>query len=309
MTKGAEKTKARAARGDLLFYVLMMAWPVLQFCVFYIAVKFNSVLYSFQRYDKMSNSVSWTLDYVKNAIKLMTTSSTLKDAMKMTWAFFLLFTGINTPLGLLFSYYISKKMFGSGVFRVFLFLPSIICSVIMVLIYGNFVDIALPEAIWTATKGAKTIGGLLSTSGTRFFAVIFYNILIGFGVNVLMYSDAMAGITEEVVESAHLDGAVGLKEFYHISLPSIYPTLTTFLITSVAGLFLNQYNLYSFFGSGEHFGLQTYGHYFYVQTLLADGSRAEYSQISAIGLWLTCLALPLTYGVKYLLEKFGPSVE
>mgnify|MGYP000309080399 CR=1 FL=1 len=307
MTDTPVKKRTRAAKGDMLFYVLMMAWPILQFCVFYIAVKFNSIMYSFQRYDKLSGAVTWTLDYVRNALKMMTTSPVLIDAMKMTLLFFVLFTGINTPLGLLFSYYIAKKQFAAGFFRVFLFLPSIICSVIMVLIYGNFVDVALPEIVRVTT--GKTIGGLMSTKSTRFFAVMFYNLLVGFGVNVLMYSNAMSAISEEVVEAAHLDGATGIKEFWFVTLPSIYPTLVTFMITSLAGMFLNQYNLYSFFGSGEHFGLQTYGLYFYVQTLLADGSRAEYSQISAIGLWLTFIALPLTYGVKFLLEKFGPSED
>lgn len=307
MTNNTVKKRTRAAKGDMLFYVLMMAWPILQFCVFYIAVKFNSILYSFQRYDKLSRTFTWTLDYVKSALKMMTASPALVETMKMTLLFFLLFTGINTPLGLLFSYYISKKQFASGFFRVFLFLPSIICSVIMVLIYGNFVDVALPEIVRVLT--GKTVGGLMSTKSTRFFAVMFYNLLVGFGVNVLMYSNAMSAISEEVVEAAHLDGATGLKEFWFITLPSIYPTLVTFLITALAGMFLNQYNLYSFFGSGEHFGLQTYGLYFYVQTLAADGSRAEYSQISAIGLWLTFIALPLTYGVKFLLEKLGPSED
>lgn len=307
MTDTPVKKRTRAAKGDMLFYVLMMAWPILQFCVFYIAVKFNSIMYSFQRYDKLSGAVTWTLDYVRNALKMMTTNPVLIDAMKMTLLFFVLFTGINTPLGLLFSYYIAKKQFAAGFFRVFLFLPSIICSVIMVLIYGNFVDVALPEIVRVTT--GKTIGGLMSTKSTRFFAVMFYNLLVGFGVNVLMYSNAMSAISEEVVEAAHLDGATGIKEFWFVTLPSIYPTLVTFMITSLAGMFLNQYNLYSFFGSGEHFGLQTYGLYFYVQTLLADGSRAEYSQISAIGLWLTFIALPLTYGVKFLLEKFGPSED
>lgn len=307
MTNNTVKKRTRAAKGDMLFYVLMMAWPILQFCVFYIAVKFNSILYSFQRYDKLSRTFTWTLDYVKSALKMMTTSPALVETMKMTLLFLLAFTGINTPLGLLFSYYISKKQFASGFFRVFLFLPSIICSVIMVLIYGNFVDVALPEIVRVLT--GKTVGGLMSTKSTRFFAVMFYNLLVGFGVNVLMYSNAMSAISEEVVEAAHLDGATGLKEFWFITLPSIYPTLVTFLITALAGMFLNQYNLYSFFGSGEHFGLQTYGLYFYVQTLVADGSRAEYSQISAIGLWLTFIALPLTYGVKFLLEKLGPSED
>ena len=62
MTNNTVKKRTRAAKGDMLFYVLMMAWPILQFCVFYIAVKFNSILYSFQRYDKLSRTFTWTLD-------------------------------------------------------------------------------------------------------------------------------------------------------------------------------------------------------------------------------------------------------
>ena len=90
MTNNTVKKRTRTAKGDMLFYVLMMAWPILQFCVFYIAVKFNSILYSFQRYDKLSRTFTWTLDYVKSALKMMTTSPALVETMKMTLLFFLL---------------------------------------------------------------------------------------------------------------------------------------------------------------------------------------------------------------------------
>ena len=62
-----------------------------------------------------------------------------------------------------------------------------------------------------------------------------------------MYSNAMSGIPQEIVESAHLDGATGINEFWKITLPMVYPTLSTFLITGVAGLFTNQINLYSLY--------------------------------------------------------------
>ena len=36
--------KKKGNKGDLLFYSLLMIWPLLQFAVFYIYVNFNSIL-------------------------------------------------------------------------------------------------------------------------------------------------------------------------------------------------------------------------------------------------------------------------
>ena len=123
-----------------------------------------------------------------------------------------------------------------------------------------------------------------------------------------MYSNGMSGISQEMVESAHLDGATGLTEFWKITLPMIYPTLSTFLITGIAGLFTNQIALYSFYGGGAPENLQTYGYYLYMRTKNAT-SDSEYTLLAAMGLLLTVVVVPLTLGVKWALEKFGPKED
>lgn len=300
------KKRKKQSLQDNVFYYALMAWPVLQFVVFYILTRCNAVLYSFQSYDLISDKVTWTFDYVRTAFRLMTTSGELRTAMKITLLSFVLSVGVGTPLGLLFSEYISKKMWGAGKFRVLLFLPSVISAIVMATIYQFFVERAVPELVRMMT--GNSIKGLMENRATRYAAIMFYNIWVSFGINVLMYSNAMSGISTDVVEAAHIDGATSMKEFFHISLPSIYPTVTTFLITGVAAMFTNQYNMYSFYGDTSPSDLINYGYYFYQKTHLAE-SRAEYSQISAIGLLLTCIALPLTLLTKRLLEKFGPSED
>ena len=58
--KPLEQTKKkRVLRGkdkDLIFYTLMMLFPVAQFCVMYIGVNFNSILLAFKKIDTMSNT-------------------------------------------------------------------------------------------------------------------------------------------------------------------------------------------------------------------------------------------------------------
>ena len=301
---GAKKRKKKFSRDDTIFYYAVLAWPILQFFVFYVLTRVNAVLYSFQTYDVLTNTVTWTFSHVENAFRLMTSELEYTSMMGATLKFFVLTVGIGTPLGLLFAYYISKKMFASGAFRVLLFLPSIISAIVMATIYQFFVERALPEIVYEIF-GVR-IKGLMENPDTRFGTIVFYNIWVGFGVNVLMYTNAMSGISSEVLESARLDGATGIREFWFIALPLIYPTVTTFLITSFATLFTNQFNIYSFYGGSVPAGIGTFGYYLFNATEQAS-SRAEYSIISAIGLLLTCIALPLTLFIRWLLNKFDPT--
>lgn len=293
---------------DLLFYILMLAFPVAQFAIFYIGVNGRSFLYAFQSISISSSGniqLRWTFDTIKNAFNYMISPTGL-SLFGMSFASFALTYFIGTSFALLFSYFIYKKLPFGNFFKVMLFLPSILSAIVMVTIYQNFVEVALPFAI--NNYFGQTIKGLIDNPSTRYWAIIFYNIFISFGTSVLMYSNAMSGLSNEVIEASKIDGVNGFQEFFHIVLPGVFPTITTFAITSVAAIFTNQLNLFSFFGISAPNKLQTYGYYLYVETLQSS-SEANYPFICAIGLLLTLIAVPLTLLVKYLLEKFGPSED
>lgn len=296
------KTKRR----NLLFYCLLMAFPLAQFCVFYIGVNVNSILMAFQRIDVKNDTITWTVDNIKNAFQMMTGSPELIPVMKVSIIAYLLLTVISVPLGLFFSYYIYKKLPLSGAFRVILFLPSILSAIVMATIFQFFFERAIPS-IMLQFYGIEMMG-LLENSSTRFASLIFYNVLMGFGANVLMYTNSMSGISQEVVESAQLDGANTIQEFWYITMPMIYPTLSMFLFTGVASIFTNQLNLFSFYGGAAPSGIQTYGYYFYTKTY-GSKSMSEYPILSAMGLLMTIVVVPLTLLVKHLLEKYGPKED
>ncbi|MDE6398208.1 MAG: hypothetical protein K2L51_02705, partial [Clostridiales bacterium] len=56
----------------MIFYILMMAFPVVQFAVFYIGVNGGSFLLSFQNIDITTNTTTWTFQNISNVFKLMT---------------------------------------------------------------------------------------------------------------------------------------------------------------------------------------------------------------------------------------------
>ena len=233
-------------RKDVIFYVLMMAFPVIQFIVFYIVVNGGSFLLAFQNINIVTNTTTWTFDSVARMAKMLVTDHGMLTILKTSFVSYFLLLIIGTPLGLLFSYYIFKKLPLSGAFRVILFLPSIISAIVMVTIFQFFVERAVPELVRILFH--KTISGLMENTATRFGTVIFYNIWVGFGTGVLMYANGLSGISQEIIDAAHVDGATGFREFWSITLPSIFPTISTFVITGVAGIFTSQLNLLSFYG-------------------------------------------------------------
>ena len=292
-------------RKDMLFYICLVAIPFVHYLIFYIAVNFNSVLMAFQNLD-LSGKGSWA--GFDNFSKVITNLSAEKKLVSSVGNSLLaygtsLFVGV--PLALLFSYYIAKKFAGYKVFSIFLFLPTVIPSFSLTLMFRRIVDSSLPYLLRDL---GITMNGLMNNSDTAFGTILFYSVWVSFGANILLYVGAMRGISESVIEAAALDGAIGFREFVHISLPLIYPTAVTFIVVGVAGIFTNQLNLFNFYGKGASENMYTFGYYMYAEMLKVQGTLTEYPYFAAMGILMSLVATPLTFGVKYLLEKLGPNV-
>lgn len=303
---GKKPSISSAKRKDLLFYVSLMVLPVVQFLIFYIGVNAKSILYAFQNIDLTKNITTFTFDNFKNIFEAMKTTTLYSDLTNISLISYLISLIVGVPLGLFFSFYIAEKMPLANMFRVVLFLPSIISAITMVTIYRFFVESALCDMVGDIFN--VKIQGLLENPETRFSAIMFYNVFISFGTSVLMYSNSMSSIPEEIIEAGKLDGATGLKKFFYIVFPQVFGTVSTFLIIGIAGLFTNQINLFSFYEASAPDDVRTLGYYLYVRAQLAV-NEAEYPELSALGLLLTAIAVPLTMLVKWLLQKFGYSED
>lgn len=308
----AIKKKEKINKGDFLFYSLLMIWPLAQFTLFYVYVNFNSVLYSFSKYGadgERALSLSYLIDNIRSFVSSVNVGdkNILGSAVIASLEGWVICTGISLPLGLLFSYYIGRKMPLAGAFRVILFLPSVICILVLVYIFNTFMGDAY-VAICKDFFGVE-VGNLLDPVNRGSFKfILIFRIFIGFGTSVLMFSNAVSEVPPERLEAGRIDGASSFSEFIHIVLPSIYPTMTVFLVTSVANILLDQFEIFSFYGwkSGN---INTLGYLMYVKSASANGIKQQYPPVAAFGLLLTVIAVPTTLVVKYCLEKFGPSED
>ncbi len=312
MTVKSTKKQKKKIDKALVFYIAMLAFPVLQFCVFYIGVNFNSVLLSFREYSLKEGKYLF-LDLgnlfanYKQFFFDIGNDMVLRYALRNSLIIWFITPILITPVSILFSFYLFKKRFMSGFFKVMLFLPTIVPGIVLVLVYMYFVDGGIPILLndWFGLR----VFGLLYTPDTAFWMVALFLFLTGFGTDMLLYTGAMSRVDQSIIESCHIDGGNALHELWYIILPSIYPTLTMQMVFGVAGFFTNQAALLSFYGVKAPSQIQTIGYWLFIKVAADTGTYSEYPYASAAGIIFTFVAAPITLLVKNLLEKHGPSEE
>ena len=305
--KTKEKNLNVRRKNELLFYSIMMIFPVIQVIIFYFVINFNSIILAFEEYSYgIDGAAGYTFAGFKNFNRCfyeLFNDFSLNAAFTNSTIAFGVQTLVLPWLALLFSYYIYKNRFGAKLFNIFLFLPSIISPLVITLIYKVVLEDALP-AIILQVFGTKVMP---IYSAHTMASLLIYYIFTSFGTSVLLYTSAMAGIDQSLIEAADLDGATGIKGFYYIVFPLVYPTFVTFIIVGFSSYFVNQLNLYSFESGGAEKKFYTYGYWLYTKTV--TGTLSDYTYLSAMGILFTLVAIPLTFTARYLLNKFGPSVD
>ncbi len=293
-------------RANLLFYISMVALPLLQFAIFWIYVKGNSIILSFKNY---TDNTHFTLDF-SNYIRVfndLTKDESIIDALKNSFIFYFLTSIITIPVSLTISFYIYKKFIGYSVFKVILFFPSLISSVVTVTAFLYLADWGYPA--FMETFFGEKVRGLISNASTRKTTLLIYNIFFGLAGNFLYYSGAMSTIDDSIVEAAKLDGAGYIIEFFKITLPMIFPTFSTLFITSIANILINDYGLYVMFGTMNYKNVQTIGFYLYDKVRASVSSNVELAYCAAFGMVLTVVAMVITFTVRKIVNRFDPFRE
>lgn len=289
-----------------IFYYSLMAFPLLQFCVFYIGVNFQSILLAFQEYSDYKFDFAKGNIFVnfKQIIDNCVDTNTIPLAIRNSLILWFFNALCGTVLAVLFSYYIFKRKKTGRFYRFVLFLPSILPGVLLTIVFELFTQSIFPAVFgWQKVLDSTNPTVVLTT-------VIAYTVFLGFGTQVLLYSNAMEQISPSVLEAAQLDGAKPMVELWYIVLPEIMGTVSTFMIASIAGAFTNQANLYNFYGADamDFSETNTLGYYMFTLVQDSDGvnyGKQQYGYASALGLCCTAIAIP----PMLLFRKFSKRFE
>lgn len=289
--------------GEIGFLCIILILPITNFLVFYLYVNIDSLMLAFQKIDLAGVAHFAGFENFKTVFSEIGADPLIRGMLGRSFAAFAVTVFVGFPLNLLFAYVIYKKVPASGFFQVVLFLPSIISSMVITLMFRYMVENII-----------ATIFEVQLLENHAFPTYLFYMIWSSFGVQLVIYTGAMSRIPESVVEAASLDGITPMKEFLYITLPMVYGTITIFLVTTIASIFTNQMNILNFEGPGAMREHQTIGFYIFQQVIPGGstaniGDYSKYPYAAAYGMLFTFIIAPITLVGKWLLEKYGPTVE
>lgn len=293
-----------------LFYALMALIPSLQFLIFYVVVNINSFSLAFKEFlfDSEGAVTGYKLGLI-NFEEWFTNqklNTELVSAIQISLKSYGISLCTGLPLGLFFSYYMFKKMPGAKMFRVLLFMPSILSAAVLGVIFKNVTALVIDGSdgiLLNWLKLEEDIG--FWSKDNRYGTMMFFCIFISFGSSVLMYTNKMDAIAPELIESANLDGASGIKEFWYIVLPHTFSIVQVFLMTGFAGLFTNQYNYMILFNYKQHKDAKPLGYVLWRGVYNAGVQHTALVKFAALGLMITVVVVPLTLFLRWAINKIG----
>ena len=291
-----------------IFIWSMLALPLLNLLVFWVYVNIDSILMAFRNVDYANGGVEyWTLDNFKE-IYLMFKNKTPGYDMLRYGANTMVYWGIGTlwsiPHSILLTYVFHKKLRGTKFFRVMLYLPSIICAVVLAGIFEAFVSgKGVLGKILMDVFNMQRVPAWFQEEEFANPMLFFYAFFFGFAGHYILFSGAMARISKEVQEAAVLDGVTMWQELWNIYIPLMWPTISMTIVTSFAGIFGATGSILLFTPNfTETF---TFGYWIYDQVRRYQ----SYYIPSALGMLFTLVAYPICLLVRKIVTSIYPDVD
>ena len=306
----AKKMKNTYRRNQLMFVWGWLAIPIISWVVFYWYVNFSSFVgafqdittgeWSFQNFEKVWESIFYPPPALGR--------DSLAVAFGNTVKYFMVEIFVKYPIQLFVCYFLYKQIWGFKFFRYVFYFPAIISGVALINIYIAVIAPTGPLAELLKVFGV-TMPELLGNPETATGAVIGYVIWTCVCGHMLLLCGAMNRIPIEVLEAARLDGVKPLREFFNLILPLIWPTLSTLLILTCTG-FLSSSGPLLLFGLDSYTMGTTTVSYWIFQKVYMNGTLNDtnYNLVSAAGLMLTAVAVPIILAIRKLLDLV-PQVE
>lgn len=280
-----------------IFLVLLLAYPVLHFLVFFVYVNFNSILMGFRDTATQEFSLVHFQRFFK---EIFQEDTFVHNSFLNTLWFFVSGNLIGIPLSLFFSYALFKKVFLHKVFRIIFFLPSIISMVVLATLYKYLLNSDGPVNI--ILMNLNLIDQpiyFLSDSRTALVSVLFYSVWFGLGTNIVLFSGAMARIPQEIFEVAKLEGVGFLREFVKIVIPLVWSTISSVFVLGTIGMFTALGPVLLLIESRTMMDVSTIAYFIYYS--VSQSSNSEYA--AAVGLVFTCIGLPIVLFVRWGMGK------
>lgn len=204
------------------------------------------------------------------------------NSLKVTAIFTLIEVPIQVAGALVIAAFITKNNLKNKLLRAIYFLP-VICSATAVGIMWRMI---LHSNIGFVTATLRSMGlgkiNFLNTPGLTIFVVGFISLWRSFGISAIIYVTAIQQVSASLYEAAEMDGAGKVRQFFHITVPSIRPTFWYILMTRFAGALQIFDIIYITTNGGPNYTTESTVTYIYSRAFSSTSSMGYASAMSVI---------------------------
>ncbi len=229
------------SKGRSRFIVLCVAPAAILFFLFMVMPTFN--VFRMSLFERGAYSPTETFVGLNN-FKVLLKDAKFITSMQNTILLIVTVTIITFFFAIVFAAILTReKIKGQNFFRVVFYIPNILSIVV---IAGIFSAVYKPEngmlnSIFSMFAGREVMV-LWKDQPMVIVSIIIAMVWQAIGYYMVMYMASMAAVPMDLYESAGLDGAGRLKQFFQITLPLIWTnirtTLTFFIISTINMAFL-----------------------------------------------------------------------
>ena len=308
---GLKLNKHKVDKGRVIFTIVMIIIPLINFIVFTVYINIDTVFLSFQtraddgRYLWNANPFKNYQDFFHDAFL---PGSSIGKCIVNSLIYFVLNDVVIVPAAVLLTYFLYKKIFMHKVFRIVFYLPCMISSVVLIMMYRFMFDstfgIVNPLLRFLGLGSKIPEHGWLGTRWTATGLIIGYCIWGGLGGSFILLASAMGRIPEDIVEAGKIDGVGFFRELWSITIPLIGSTLATLFMmgTTVIFTFFLQVKLLTN-GQQDTATIML----FIVESVLSD--TRDLSGAATVGMVVAIIGTPLVLLTRKIVDKVFPAYE
>lgn len=304
------KSKYGNGTGTKIFIALMLAYPILQFLVFWLYINADTFRLTFSRFDVTTGKyVFWGTERYSKIFRNMILGKNAADRAMFLNSFRAIAINLMIlPLAVITAFAFYKKVPGEKLFRVLFYFPSMISLVVLTMVFRNMFSAEFGPFAFMLNKLTGRDVSYLSLGNDYLWKIIYvFCIWAGLGSNVILMCGAMQRIPAEIVESATLDGVGFWRELTFFTIPLIMPTIGVFVLTAVmsSSSFVMQPMLLALSGGAQN-KYMTVGWYIFEAV---QGSEDSIIQSAATGVVFSTINMPLVIVAKIVIDKLTPDVS
>lgn len=153
------------------------------------------------------------------------------QALLNTLKYALMEVPFSIIISLVLAVLLNRKMRGRSVYRTIMFLPMVAAPAAVAMVWRWLFNSDF--GLLNHVLGTKI--NWISSPDIAIYSIAVIGIWSIIGYNMVLFLSGLQEIPGDYYEAASIDGATGLKQFWHITCPLLSPTIFFVLITRIIG--------------------------------------------------------------------------